>query len=263
MYKIFAFDIDGTLLPFEQKNLDQEIVLMFKRLKEQGKTNVLITGRDFVTIGDMINTPHVDYFIGANGAFIFDLKTKELVFEKYIEHGDLVKLQEFCKEHDFNYSITTEKAIYFKDKTKCKDNWFWDDFYEIIKPVNHEDMLNERIHQVNIDVLADIEKATLVNYIDDLPNIDVNTVWERGLFIGPEDINKAFGLKELGKITDISIEHMMAFGDSDNDIPMLKEVGCGIAMGDAKGDIKAIANDTCGSVKDFGTIKKLEELQII
>ena len=39
------------------------------------------------------------------------------------------------------------------------------------------------------------------------------------------------------------MEDVMAIGDSENDIEMLKSVGVGVAMGNAMENVKAVAND--------------------
>ena len=44
----------------------------------------------------------------------------------------------------------------------------------------------------------------------------------------------------------------IAFGDGHNDIEMLENVGMGIAMGNAKDEVKAKADFVCKSVEDDG-----------
>lgn len=44
----------------------------------------------------------------------------------------------------------------------------------------------------------------------------------------------------------------MAFGDGGNDIEMLQTVGTGVAMGNALDNVKAIADEICGTSADDG-----------
>ena len=46
----------------------------------------------------------------------------------------------------------------------------------------------------------------------------------------------------LGKMLGIRREEIMACGDGDNDIAMLKEVGFGVAMANAEEKVKAVAD---------------------
>jgi Cof subfamily protein (haloacid dehalogenase superfamily) len=53
------------------------------------------------------------------------------------------------------------------------------------------------------------------------------------LEIVPRGVDKAQGLRELGAYLGIGLNEMAALGDGENDLEMLREVGCGIAMGNA------------------------------
>ena len=50
----------------------------------------------------------------------------------------------------------------------------------------------------------------------------------------------------------------MAFGDGENDIPMLTHVGIGVAMGNASDAVKACANYVTTSVEEDGVVRALE-----
>ena len=52
--------------------------------------------------------------------------------------------------------------------------------------------------------------------------------------INAQGINKGIGMLELGRMLGITREEIMACGDGDNDLEMLKAVGLGVAMGNAE-----------------------------
>lgn len=62
---------------------------------------------------------------------------------------------------------------------------------------------------------------------------------------------------------NISPDQAMAFGDGTNDIEMLETVGHGIAMGNATQDVKAVANEICGSVQDDGIYEYCKKNELI
>jgi hypothetical protein len=72
------------------------------------------------------------------------------------------------------------------------------------------------------------------------------------LEIAPRQISKATALALLlQERYDISIDQVMAFGDNYNDIEMLQAVGKGIAVGNARQEVKAVVQElTCNSVED-------------
>lgn len=80
-------------------------------------------------------------------------------------------------------------------------------------------------------------------------NIEINAV----------GVNKGTGLVNLGKMLGIRQEEIMACGDGDNDIAMLKEVGFGVAMANAEEKVKAVADYITESNNDEGAAKAIEK----
>ena len=68
----------------------------------------------------------------------------------------------------------------------------------------------------------------------------------------PLGITKGSGLQALTELLHIPMANVMAFGDGENDIEMLQAVGCGVAMGNASDDVKAVATDICPRVDEEG-----------
>jgi Cof subfamily protein (haloacid dehalogenase superfamily) len=60
-------------------------------------------------------------------------------------------------------------------------------------------------------------------------------------YIDPR-VSKAKGVFKIAELNGLTMEEIMAFGDADNDITMLNEVGVGVAMGNASPLAKAAAN---------------------
>lgn len=58
----------------------------------------------------------------------------------------------------------------------------------------------------------------------------------------PASINKGQGLRDTCAALGIDIKETVAFGDAENDIPMLKAAGTGVAMGNATEAVKAAAD---------------------
>ena len=65
--------------------------------------------------------------------------------------------------------------------------------------------------------------------------------------------NKATAIEKLAKYFNIEQKDIIAFGDGDNDIEMLKYAGVGVAMDNAIDKLKAVANTTTKSNKESGS----------
>ena len=61
----------------------------------------------------------------------------------------------------------------------------------------------------------------------------------------------------------INTNQVIAFGDGENDIEMIREVGLGVAMGNAIEELKKIANEITIDVEEHGTKHFLEKIGII
>jgi hydroxymethylpyrimidine pyrophosphatase-like HAD family hydrolase len=73
-------------------------------------------------------------------------------------------------------------------------------------------------------------------------------------------VNKWEGIMHVARKHDIEPEQIIAIGDDVNDVPMISRAGLGVAMGNARDEIKAIAKRVIGHNKDEGLAVFLEEL---
>jgi len=70
-------------------------------------------------------------------------------------------------------------------------------------------------------------------------------------------------LKKICDDAGIDIRDAAAFGDSFNDIFMIKAAGTGIAMGNAEDALKEVADRVTDDCDRDGIAKALEELGIV
>ena len=79
------------------------------------------------------------------------------------------------------------------------------------------------------------------------------------LEINAAGVNKGKAMIELGKLLGIPREEIMAFGDGNNDLKMLKEVGTGVAMENAIPPVKGAADYVTLSNDEEGVAKFIEK----
>ncbi|MBK6266978.1 HAD family phosphatase [Marivirga sp. S37H4] len=80
------------------------------------------------------------------------------------------------------------------------------------------------------------------------------------LEIAPLQISKASALALLLKNKyKFSVDDVIAFGDNFNDIELLNVVGKGIAVQNAREELKAVANEITDSAKEDGVAKAIEK----
>ena len=79
----------------------------------------------------------------------------------------------------------------------------------------------------------------------------------------PAGIGKDLGIREICEYFRLSREETMAFGDGENDIPMLKEAGISIAMSIASEKVREKADYITGSSEEAGITSALEHFGLI
>jgi len=76
----------------------------------------------------------------------------------------------------------------------------------------------------------------------------------------PDGANKGTALKKAAEIVGVSCREIAAFGDSLNDLPMLKVSGFPIAVGNAEKEVKEIAEYICKNGVGEGVLEGLNFL---
>ena len=96
--------------------------------------------------------------------------------------------------------------------------------------------------------------------------LDIMTVRGNGVsaaVLREAGVDKAEGIDRLLARFGIGLDETMAFGDGGNDIPMLRHVGTGVAMGNADGAVKAEADYVTTSVDEEGIARALRHFGLI
>lgn len=79
------------------------------------------------------------------------------------------------------------------------------------------------------------------------------------VMIQPEGVEKGKGVAAVCQRLGIPAEHAVAFGDDWSDVSMLRACGTGVAVENALPEVKAVADQVCGSNQEDGPARWLEE----
>ena len=79
------------------------------------------------------------------------------------------------------------------------------------------------------------------------------------LEINAPNTSKATAVDRMAQSLGLTAENVVAFGNSENDISMLRYASKGIAVANAEGPVKAVAAEECGSNEADGVAHWLEE----
>lgn len=120
-------------------------------------------------------------------------------------------------------------------------------------------------HPDPLRVVAFADEETIMGLLPAVSNLACSWITtKRGNYGSAElalmdsNCSKASGVKALARHFGIPLEQVMALGDNNNDIEMLRSVGWGVAMGHASGAVKAAACAITGSNREDGVALAIE-----
>lgn len=255
MIKLFAFDIDGTLLDNNSKVTDESREAL-KKLDDAGIKIVLASGRVFPSIKynqKLLGIPGP--IVATNGSLI-SLDGRKIYKSYYIEDDLLKKLYEFCLEYKMDFHFYDEDNYYTNrlnlDRIKHLkiDNDFGMNYQVdlIIKndPVSY--LINQGKKAIKFQISGIDEKEISKEKIIDLLDRDygkdlyITASGDSLLEIGNKNATKWTSIEEICDKLGIYTNEVAAIGDAYNDIPMVKGAGLGFAMGNAKDKLKEVAD---------------------
>jgi HAD superfamily hydrolase (TIGR01484 family) len=100
----------------------------------------------------------------------------------------------------------------------------------------------DKLENINVNFTDLSEKPAMKVKLETLPDVTITSSFDHNLEIGGATTSKAEALRQMGNLLGIDRSEMMAAGDSPNDMAMMKAAGIAIAVGNAKSEVKEIAD---------------------
>jgi len=238
--RLAVFDMDDTLLG-PDRTLSPENAAALRRLRGQGIEVVIASGRHAANI---IEFEHQfgfqGWIISAGGALVSHSETGEVLYEKTVPQDLGIEL--FQRARESNISL----IAYHRSGIFCDAPSEWIDLY------------TRRTHQVPVADIAELirtgiqkliwttNRARIAQLTPDLQRdyrdrlYVVNTEHEMLEFLNPS-ANKALATQALAAKLGIAREEVLAFGDGNNDVPLLQWAGLSVAMAHGRDSAKASA----------------------
>ena len=266
--KLIATDMDGTLLdPKGQVDLPR-LEKILDQLEERGIRFVIATGNEIHRVKQLLGhlTERI-VLIVANGARIFE--GNQLLQAQTWDDDMVNRALEFFKDRECQdqFVVTSMNGGFVKEGTVFTqlENFMTpemiDFFYQRMNFVEElESHLFGGVLKMSL-VVGEERSDSVLEEINHLFNGYVQAVSSGYgcIDILQSGIHKAWGLQELLKRWDIKAEEIMAFGDSENDVEMLRLAGIAYAMENADDKAKAVATDFAPSNSQAGVYQVLED----
>ncbi|WP_166082271.1 Cof-type HAD-IIB family hydrolase [Erysipelothrix anatis] len=275
-----VLSIDGTLLN-SKKRITKKTKEALIKIQENGVKVILASSRPTSGINLFVEELEMDkhngLIISFNGAMVIDCRTKEVLYSKSIDHNSTSKLLGHLKKFEVY-------PIVFHDNYMYVNNVFVEtiDTYTIFNKTSVKTIIIEyEAHEGNFLLCEIDDLATFIDFplykvlITAQPNylkenyMEIMDPFKNSLncvFSTPhyfeftdKDVDKASALANVLITQGQKQESVMAFGDAQNDLTMIKYAGVGVAMENAEDDVLDNADEVTDSNDDDGIAVKLFE----
>ncbi len=223
-------DLDGTLLD-DNKNITDFTKKMINKCIDKNIKIVLSSARGFYRVNRYIKELGIDqdnnYSICYNGAVIITNTGRE-IYSSNIDNKLILLLTKFILNYDMQW-------YYYLYDTRVLIN----DIENI-----DEFISNNKVYKiVGVSTIEQIKeiKDELPDEIKD--NLEFTSGEEHRISFMSKGINKVKGIKLILDKFNILPENVLAIGDGQNDIEMLKFVKYGVAMANSPNIVKNNIND--------------------
>ena len=254
--KAIFFDVDGTLFSHKLNDVPESTRKALKALRERGVMTVVATGRHMIEYAQLpVGNIEFDGYLTLNGQLLLDSERK-VYAGTAMNEGEMKILAGIFKRKQIPFMLVGENNRYinFVDDTVIRTQAETKGQLPEIG-----DYSGEKIYQILAFVPE--EQKNILNELLDECSI---TSWnDTGIDIIPKGGGKSAGIQKFLDEHGMDRSEIMAFGDGENDMDMLRFAGIGVAMGNASDMVKAAADYVTDTVDENGIENALRHFGLI
>lgn len=256
------FDLDGTLLDNAADLIPESAMRAVSALKAHYRV-VIASGRDMDTHYSLKYQALIqpDAIIHLNGNKITAGKT--LIAEHFMEEALLREIAAFAEIEGICIGTTIGDTDFYThpEKKRAADLAYNKFIRRNFAPMEELFRRGLRVHALSYAGDLRSEQALIERRFPSLELLGFNS--ERGADVVERGFSKAEGMRRLCAYFGISKDATYAFGDSLNDVEMIRAAGCGIAVGGAVPELKAAADYVTDEITADGIWNACRKLGLI
>lgn len=258
--KLIATDMDGTLLN-RKHEISEENKAAVRRAVERGVAVTIATGRMYASALPYAKQLKVDApIITYNGALVKTV-SGETLFERYIDPDAVGEIFRFCRERNWYIQAYCDDVLYVERREEKARGYEAMAGIESVAVGEELYQMRERIPKLLLITEGGEASDACVKLFQAHFGGRVFATKSNPEYIEIVDpaVNKAAALDILIERLGLSREEVMAIGDSNNDLPMLRHAGVSVAMGNAADSIKECCDFVTEDCDRGGVAKAIEK----
>ncbi|WP_417852154.1 Cof-type HAD-IIB family hydrolase [Bifidobacterium moraviense] len=271
------FDIDGTLTSFVSHVVPDSTLVALRALRERGVRIFICTGRSPSQATTVLDTIPLafDGYVTFNGQYcVLDespdeggsagdgLRRGTVIAEHPLDRGDLAIYLDWLRAHPQVVSNFGERDYVYFNHVDETMRATWRSLGKTAPPVYVDDparALTHPTYQVSPYVTPD-EEAELTALMPHTTGVRWHPAFTDLI---PADGGKPAGMRTFLERFGLHVADAAAFGDGGNDVAMIEAAGVGVAMGNARDEVKRSADLVTDDVDGNGIANALRRLGAI
>lgn len=260
--KVIAADMDGTFLTTSKEYNKEKFEKVFNYLEREDIKYVAISGDQYFQIREYF-TGFTDRMtiVGDNGSYFVENDNKLKV--ESIDREVVSDILHFLIDNDYHLDLLldAENQAYILrevDEEKKKIFQFYHTKLKVID--SYFPLPNDRFTKLTFDTEID-ETYEVIDKIQKIfgYEVEATTSGNGNIDVIKKGANKGAAMEYLLDRWDLSGDNLMAFGDGDNDIEMIKLAKYSYAMDNASENLKKEAKYITKSNDEDGVLDTIIE----
>ncbi|MDO5089271.1 MAG: Cof-type HAD-IIB family hydrolase [Leptotrichiaceae bacterium] len=263
MIKLIAIDMDGTLLN-QKKEISFKQKEALKEAEKKGIMTVLCTGRPLFGVIPFYKELELEktngYIIVNNGCSIH--KTEDLSLTDYnkLAKKDIEYLYSLTEGYDVNFTLFDDKHYFCIGKPNEYTEYDGKLVYVPITEITLKEVLCDKymmFQSMYVGSPENVDKFQKDNQENLKKLYSIVRSQTYILEAMPFGVEKGSAVKRLSEKLGIKREEVMAIGDGNNDIEMLRYAEISVAMENGTEDVKKAAKYITESNENDGVAKAI------
>lgn len=254
-----AFDLDDTLLR-DDRNISPYTLSVLRRAAEAGIRVIPASGRTRESMrGYVEEIGCASCFISCNGAEVWS-PSLELLAQELLDVALAREVARFAEDHGCYAQTYAEDCFFYNQEGE------WARAYAESSRLRgvHVGNLEAYIANPTPKILMMDDPRRIVELLAEARERfggQVSLTCSKPYFleVNPLRATKGNALGWCAEHYGFSMAHAVAFGDSLNDLSMLTAAGLGVAVANAREDVRAQVSAVCGSNEEDGVARYIEQ----
>lgn len=243
-YKALILDLDGTTIPMAGELPSERVIRCVQEVIKKGVHVVVATGRIRQRALPAIEALGItDPCIFYNGAQLYHMGEQKILYQHCIHVTQVLEFLKIFQGKKIELSSEEGKQEFVIPPQNLEKLHIFGCY------VPHLTRIEAEQYMKKLSAFSHLKAIMATQTWDGLPVVGVTHV----------DATKQEAISHVINYFKIDPEEMVAVGDGENDMPMIIAAGMGVAMGNAVGSLKEMANYIAPTVEEDGVAHVIEK----